>query len=119
MTNNQRGLSLFALTMIAIGATIGSGIFKTPAGIAAKVGDNQTIILLWILGGVVSLLGALVFAELGSRFSNAGGVYTYLNKAYGPLPGFLYGWCLVFSRAALLSGCGHRQSLARGFRHHC
>ncbi len=95
MTNNTRGLSLFALTMIAIGATIGSGIFKTPAGIASKVGDNQTIILLWILGGVVSLFGALVFAELGSRFSNAGGVYTYLNKAYGPLPGFLYGWCLL------------------------
>ena len=95
MNTTTRGLSLFALTMIAIGATIGSGIFKTPAGIAAKVGDNQTIILLWILGGVVSLLGALVFAELGSRFSNAGGVYTYLNKAYGPLPGFLYGWCLL------------------------
>jgi len=95
MTNTTRGLSLFALTMIAIGATIGSGIFKTPAAIAAEVGDNQTIILLWILGGVVSLLGALVFAELGSRFSNAGGVYTYLNKAYGPLPGFLYGWCLL------------------------
>jgi APA family basic amino acid/polyamine antiporter len=95
MSNQHRGLSLFALTMIAIGATIGSGIFKTPAGIAAKVGDNQTIILLWIMGGVVSLLGALVFAELGSRFSNAGGVYTYLNKAYGPLPGFLYGWCLL------------------------
>jgi APA family basic amino acid/polyamine antiporter len=95
MSNQQRGLSLFALTMISIGATIGSGIFKTPAGIAAKVGDNQTIILLWILGGVVSLLGALIFAELGSRFSNAGGVYTYLNKAYGPLPGFLYGWCLL------------------------
>jgi APA family basic amino acid/polyamine antiporter len=53
MTNTTRGLSLFALTMIAIGATIGSGIFKTPAGIAAKVGDNQTIILLWIMGGVV------------------------------------------------------------------
>ncbi len=95
MTQKHRGLSLFALTMIAIGATIGSGIFKTPAGIASKVSDNQTIILLWVLGGVVSLLGALVFAELGSRFSNAGGVYTYLTKAYGPLPGFLYGWCLL------------------------
>src|SRR5690606_11447852 len=47
------------------------------------------------LGGVVSLLGALVFAEMGSRFSNAGGVYTYLNKAYGSLAGFLYGWCLL------------------------
>ncbi|MBX7051908.1 MAG: amino acid permease [Flavobacteriales bacterium] len=95
MNQNAKGLSLFALTMIAIGATIGSGIFKTPSSIADKVGDNTTIIMLWILGGVVSLLGALVFAEFGSRFSNAGGVYTYLNKAYGPLPGFLYGWCLL------------------------
>lgn len=95
MNNPRKGLSLFALSMIAIGATIGSGIFKTPAGIAAKVSSNETIILLWVLGGLVSLLGALVFAELGSRFSNAGGVYTYLNRAYGPLPGFLYGWCLL------------------------
>jgi APA family basic amino acid/polyamine antiporter len=95
MNQTRKGLSLFALSMIAIGATIGSGIFKTPAGIAAKVSSNETIILLWIVGGLVSLLGALVFAELGSRFSNAGGVYTYLNKAYGPLPGFLYGWCLL------------------------
>ncbi len=95
MTKSQRGLSLFALSMIAIGATIGSGIFKTPSSIASKVDDNTVIILLWVLGGVVSLMGALVFAELGSRFSNAGGVYTYLNKAYGPLPGFLYGWCLL------------------------
>lgn len=95
MSLPKKGLSLFALTMIAIGATIGSGIFKTPSGIAAKVSDNGTILLLWVLGGVVSLLGALVFAEMGSRFSNAGGVYTYLNKAYGSLAGFLYGWCLL------------------------
>jgi APA family basic amino acid/polyamine antiporter len=95
MTESKKGLSLFALTMIAIGATIGSGIFKTPASIADKVSDNTTMLLLWVVGGVVSLLGALVFAEFGSRFSNAGGVYTYLNKAYGPLPGFLYGWCLL------------------------
>jgi len=95
MSQTKKGLSLFALTMIAIGATIGSGIFKTPSGIAEKVSDNGTILLLWIMGGVVSLCGALVFAEMGSRFSNAGGVYTYLNKAYGSLAGFLYGWCLL------------------------
>ncbi len=95
MSQPKKGLSLFALTMIAIGASIGSGIFKTPSGIAEKVSDNGTILLLWILGGGVSLLGALVFAEMGSRFSNAGGVYTYLNKAYGSLAGFLYGWCLL------------------------
>lgn len=95
MSQTKKGLSLFALTMIAIGATIGSGIFKTPSGIAEKVSDNGTILLLWVMGGVVSLCGALVFAEMGSRFSNAGGVYTYLNKAYGSLAGFLYGWCLL------------------------
>ena len=95
MPSNRQQLSLFALTMIAIGATIASGIFKTPAAIASKIQDNQTILWLWVLGGLVSLIGALVFAEMGSRFSNAGGLYTYLNKAYGRLPGFLYGWCLL------------------------
>lgn len=95
MTAARQQLSLFALTMISIGATIASGIFKTPAAIASKIHDNQTILWLWILGGAVSLIGALVFAEMGSRFSNAGGVYTYLTKAYGKLPGFLYGWCLL------------------------
>lgn len=95
MTAQRRQLSLFALTMIAIGATIASGIFKTPAAIATKIHDNQTILWLWVLGGAVSLIGALVFSEMGARFSNAGGVYTYLNKAYGSLPGFLYGWCLL------------------------
>lgn len=91
----SKGISLFALTMIATGATIGSGIFKTPAGIASKVPDTNTMIGLWILGGIVSLIGALVFAEMGSRYPHAGGVYTYLSKAWGPIPGFLYGWCLL------------------------
>jgi basic amino acid/polyamine antiporter, APA family len=95
METPKKGLSLFALTMIAIGATIASGIFKTPSGIAAKVHENDTIIYLWIAGGVISMIGALVFAEFGSRFANAGGVYTYLNKAFGPMFGFLYGWCLL------------------------
>ena len=81
--------------MIAIGATIGSGIFKTPSDIAKEVFDSKWIMLLWIIGGLVSLLGALVFAEFGSRFPKAGGVYTYLREAYGPLPAFLYGWCLL------------------------
>jgi APA family basic amino acid/polyamine antiporter len=91
----RKGISLFALTMIATGATIGSGIFKTPAGIASKVPDTNTMIGLWLLGGLVSLIGALVFAEMGARYPHAGGVYTYLSKAWGPIPGFLYGWCLL------------------------
>ncbi len=95
MENKNKGLSLFALIMIAIGSTIGSGVFKTPTSIASAVPDIASMNLLWIAGGVVSMIGALVFAELGSRFAHAGGVYTYLQSTMGKLPAFLYGWCLL------------------------
>ena len=95
MSNTVRGLSLFALTMIAIGSTIGSGIFQTPSSIAREVNHPGWIVGLWIAGGVVSLLGALVFAELGARVSRPGGVYAYLHEAWGALPAFLYGWSLL------------------------
>ncbi|MBL7942978.1 MAG: amino acid permease [Flavobacteriales bacterium] len=117
MTKTAKGLSLFALTMVAIGATIGSGIFETPSSIAAKVPESGTIILLWIMGGVVSLIGALVFAEMGSRFPGAGGVYTYLNAAYGKLPAFLYGWVLltVVSSGTIASLCVLFAKYTHGF----
>ncbi len=92
---NKKGLSLFALTMIAIGSTIGSGIFKTPTSIAQAVPDPMWMTVLWIAGGVVSMIGALVYAEMGGRFPKGGGIYTYLKEAFGPLPAFLYGWCLL------------------------
>jgi APA family basic amino acid/polyamine antiporter len=92
---NKKGLSLFALTMIAIGSTIGSGIFKTPTNIAQAVPDPMWMTVLWIAGGVVSMIGALVYAEMGGRFPKGGGIYTYLKEAFGPLPAFLYGWCLL------------------------
>ena len=91
----KKRLSLFALTMIAIGSTIGSGIFKTPSSIAQEVPDQMWMTLLWITGGLVSLIGALVYAEMGGRFPKGGGIYTYLQEAFGPLPAFLYGWCLL------------------------
>lgn len=94
MSTPRKGLTLFALTMVAIGSTIGSGIFKTPSDIASSVPDPAGMIGLWIAGGVISLIGALIFAELGSRFPSGGGLYTYLNKTIGPLPAFLYGWSL-------------------------
>jgi APA family basic amino acid/polyamine antiporter len=107
MKQIQKGLSLFALTMIAIGSTIGSGIFETPSSIASQVPDPTTMMLLWFGGGVVSLIGALIFAELGSRFPKAGGVYTYLNESFGELPAFLYGWVLltVVSSGTIASLC--------------
>jgi len=95
MSKTVRGLGLFALTMIAIGSTIGSGIFQTPSSIAREVDHPGWIIGLWVAGGVVSLLGALVFAELGARIPRPGGIYAYLHEAYGNLPAFLYGWSLL------------------------
>lgn len=81
--------------MIAIGATIGSGIFLTPSSIASALHSPPLIMLVWIVGGVVALSGALTFAELGAMMPQAGGVYVFLSEAYGKLWGFLYGWAYL------------------------
>ena len=92
MTRLEQKLTRFDLTLIAIGSVIGSGIFLTPAGIAQQVPSAMLILLLWVIGGVLSLTGALTFAELGAMMPRAGGVYAFLKEAYGGLWGFLYGW---------------------------
>jgi len=92
VTELKRELSRFDMTMIAIGSTIGSGIFLTPALIAHALPSPGWIVGIWLVGGVMALTGALTFAELGGMMPGAGGVYVYLNEAYGPLAGFLYGW---------------------------
>ena len=92
MTKLPRVLTLYGLTMVAVGSCIGSGIFLTPSQVASHVMDPVLVLGAWTLGGVVALTGALSFAELGAMFPNAGGVYVYLREAYGPLAGFLYGW---------------------------
>lgn len=103
MTGLKKELSLFGLTMVAVGACIGSGIFKTPAQIAAHLQDPTFILGIWTLGGLVALCGALTFAELGGMFPGAGGLYVYLKKAYGDLVAFLYGWVtlLVITSGAI------------------
>jgi APA family basic amino acid/polyamine antiporter len=78
--------------MIAIGSTIGSGIFLTPTSIARSIPDPVQILLAWTVGGITALSGALTFAELSALMPGAGGVYVYLSKAYGSLWGFLFGW---------------------------
>ena len=88
-------LGLFSATMMVVGGIIGSGIFLNPAIVAARVGTTALTLLVWILGGVVALIGALVYAELGASRPVAGGGYVYLRDAYGPLPAFLYGWTLL------------------------
>jgi len=91
-TDLKRELTLFDAVMINAGTMIASAIFIVPASIAAAVPGSAMSTLVWIIGGAVSLLGALSVAELAAAYPEAGGQYAYLREAYGPVPAFLYGW---------------------------
>jgi APA family basic amino acid/polyamine antiporter len=95
VTKLRKELTLYGLTMVAIGSCIGSGIFLTPSQIAGHLPSPWLILLIWGIGGIVTLTGALTFAELGTMFPKAGGVYVYLKEAYGDLFGYLYGWAYL------------------------
>jgi APA family basic amino acid/polyamine antiporter len=103
MAELRRELSLFDMTMIAVGSSIGSGIFLTPALIAKALPSPLWILGIWVLGGITTMCGALTYAELGGMMPRAGGVYVFLSEAYGGLAGFLYGWAyfLVVNTGAL------------------
>ena len=92
MTKLKKALSLYGLTMVAVGSCIGSGIFLTPSFIAAELPSAFNILAVWAIGGIWALTGALTFAELGGLFPKTGGVYVYLQEAYGDFIAFLYGW---------------------------
>jgi APA family basic amino acid/polyamine antiporter len=95
MTKLAKELTLYGLLMVAIGSCIGSGIFVTPSEIARLLPSSILILLVWTLGGIITLTGALTFAELGSLFPFAGGIYVFLREAYGGWLGFLYGWAYL------------------------
>jgi amino acid transporter len=84
--------------------TIGSGIFRVPSIIAAETGSTGAVMLVWVLGGVISLCGALAIAELAALYPGAGGIYVYLREAFGPLTAFLFGWSWLFIRSAASAG---------------
>ena len=88
----RRQLGLLDATMINVGTIIGSSIFIVPASIAVLFSGSFPTVLVWIAGGLVSLCGALCVAELGAAMPKAGGQYVYLQRAFGPLWGYLYGW---------------------------
>ena len=81
--------------MINVGGILGSGIFMVPATVALYTASSSLFFMVWILGGIISLFGALSVAELGAAMPRAGGQYVYLNEAYGPVWGYLYGWSAV------------------------
>jgi APA family basic amino acid/polyamine antiporter len=88
-------LGLFSGTMMVVGGIIGSGIFLNPALVAQRVRTAELTLAVWVLGGLIAVIGALVFAELGARRPVAGGGYVYLRDGYGRLPAFLYAWTLL------------------------
>jgi len=96
-----RQMSLWSAVGVLIGITIGSGIFRTPAQVAAYVPDPRWMLAVWLLGGIISLCGALSIAELAAALPRTGGLYVYLREGWGPLAGFLFGWSeLVLIRAS-------------------
>ena len=87
-----RGLGRWDATFLTIGSAVGTGIFITTADIARVLPHQGLILAVWAIAGVLSLAGALTYAELGAMFPRAGGMYLYLREAYGPFCGFLFGW---------------------------
>ncbi len=95
MTTYLRRLGPFSGTMAVVGGIIGGGIFRTPATVAERLRSPGLVLLAWVIGGIVALIGAFCWGELGQRRPRAGGGYVYLRETFGPLSAFLYGWTLV------------------------
>ncbi|MEQ1606081.1 MAG: amino acid permease [Pyrinomonadaceae bacterium] len=92
---NKKEIGLYGLTMIAIGSSIGSGIFRTPSEIAGYLPSEGLMLIVWALGGMIALCGALTFAKIAGQFPHVGGFYVFLKEAYGKLPAFLFGWSML------------------------
>jgi len=106
-----RTLRLTDLLFLFIGSVIGSGIFLTPSLILQQLdGSVGLSLLVWFVGGILSLLGALTYAELAASNPEAGGLYCYIRDGFGRVPAFLYGWSLF-----LIIASGTIAALARAF----
>src|SRR2546430_2502898 len=126
-------LGIFSATMLVAGGVIGSGIFRKPGIMAAQVGSPEVLLGVWLVAGLVSLLGTLSNAELASMMPETGGQYLFLHRAYGPFVVFLYGWalfaviqsgsiaalCYVFAEyAARFAGLAESTAAVTGFTGH-
>jgi len=123
----RRSLRLLDGVAMVVGITVGSGIFRTPGLVAARLGRPSLTFIAWILGGVVSLIGALIFAELSTRHPRAGGKYVYAGEAFGPRAAFAIGWieagiyCVAIAAIGVVCGeylarlCGPSEALTRVF----
>jgi basic amino acid/polyamine antiporter, APA family len=106
----KRDLGVWSAAAIVVGTVIGSGIFLVPSTMARELGSPLKVFGVWIAGGLLSLFGALSYAELAAAMPEAGGEYVYLREAYGPLWAFLYGWTQMW-----VAKSGSIATLATGF----
>jgi APA family basic amino acid/polyamine antiporter len=105
-----RGLGAWDAALVTIGSVLGTAVFITTADVARVLPHPGLIVAVWVLGGLLTLAGALTYGELGAMFPQAGGMYVYLKEAYGPLWGFLFGWACF-----LIIMTGGLAALAAGF----
>jgi len=106
----KRVLGPWAAASIVVGTVIGSGIFLVPRTMISRVGTVEWVFVVWVVGGLLSLAGALSYAELAAALPEAGGEYVYLREAYGPIWGFLYSWTQLW-----VAKSGSIATLATGF----
>jgi APA family basic amino acid/polyamine antiporter len=109
-TELRSDLGAWSAMSIVVGTVIGSGIFLVPRAMIQRVGTPGMVFAVWILGGLLSLAGALTYSELAAALPEAGGEYNYLREAYGPLWGFLYSWTQMW-----VAKSGSIATLATGF----
>lgn len=109
-TELKRDLGAWAAASIVVGTVIGSGIFLVPRTMIQRVGSVEMVFAVWVVGGLLSLAGALSYAELAAALPEAGGEYVYLREAYGPVWGFLYSWTQMW-----VAKSGSIAALATGF----
>jgi APA family basic amino acid/polyamine antiporter len=106
----DRALGVWGAIAIVIGTVIGSGVFLVPSSMIRSVGSVSTLFLVWVVAGLLSLFGALSYAELAAAMPEAGGEYVFLSAAYGPFWGYLYGWTQFW-----VAKSGSIATLAAGF----
>src|SRR5215475_14442916 len=106
----KRDLGPWAAAAIVVGTVIGSGIFLVPHDMVLRVGTPGMVFAVWVVGGFLTMTGALSYAELGAAIPEAGGEYAYLREAYGPVWGFLYSWTQMW-----VAKSGSIATLATGF----
>ena len=114
----ERKLGLFPITNIVVANMIGAGIFITSGLLLKDLGNPLLLILLWVVGGIIALCGALCYSELGAAMPHAGGEYNFLSRLFNPLSGFLSGWVsffVGFSAPVAASAIGFTEYLTRAF----